>query len=175
MNDYIKYPLILCIVTVFCTVLVTFTYIYTTPILAARQNEVVESTLNGMYDNIDTYQKVERKFDGEAVTGIYDVLLDDGSQLYVYQAAATGKNGDVEMLVSVLPSGEFDAVKYVRMQETVGIGTKVTTDEYVASLVSQTTNEVEVDMITGATMTSTAVSTIMDDVAKDFNMNFGGN
>jgi electron transport complex protein RnfG len=174
MNDYIKYPFILFVVTVTCTVLVTFTYNYTTPILMARQAELVEATLNSMYDNIDTYEVDERTYESDAITSVYVTTLTDGSTKYIYEAAAPGKNGNVEMLISVDEAGNYDAIDYTVMNETNGIGTKVTEPEYVDSLTSQSTSSVSVDTISGATYSSVAVDTMMTAVASDYNTNYGG-
>ena len=176
MNDYLKYPIILFVVTVVCTILITITYNYTTPILSARQENKVNDTLASMYDNIDSYEEIERSFDRKktSVTNVYLVTLPDNQSSYIYSTSAIGKNGSVDMLISVVDDGQIDVVKYTRMEETPKIGDKLSEPDYITSLEAISTSNPEIDMVTGATITSNAVKTMIEDVSKDFNENYRG-
>ncbi|MGL5020990.1 MAG: FMN-binding protein [Mycoplasmatales bacterium] len=176
MNDYIKYPIILFSVTVICTILITITYNYTTPILNARQEMKINDTLSSMYDNIESSEEIERTFDPKktSVTKVYLTTLPGGLNAYIYSASSIGKNGSVDMLISVLPDGQIDVVKYTRMEETPKIGDKLSEPDYITNLETKSTLNPEIDMVTGATITSNAVKSMIEDVSKDFNENYRG-
>lgn len=175
MKDYIKYPLILFIVTASCSLIISVMYYTTNPILIARDEKNTNEFLNSMYSNVSEYEEIEYSGEFKQIQTIYKITLDDSSTRTVYKSAQAGKNGDISMLIGYSPEGILDGIEYVKIMETPNIGMKVTEEPFLETVLNQDSKSVNVDTISGATISSTAVKTMVEITAKDFNDNGGYN
>lgn len=168
MSDYIKLPLVLFITTVSSAIIITFVYGITSPILEAKNQESIQTALDEAYTG-QTYEFEDMGLAGgnEILSG-YLVTLEDGSTEYVYEVLETGKNGDIDMLISFDQEGTITSFSYISINETPGIGAKVEEPEYVDAIIGQTATDNKVDTISGATISSTAVKTAVEAASVQF-------
>jgi Na+-translocating ferredoxin:NAD+ oxidoreductase RnfG subunit len=173
MSDFVKYPMILFIVTVTCTFLISSVYSFTDPILAKKNEETVTASLSIMYPEMQDYKQMEGiVFESDKIVNLFEVT-NSGEIFNVYETTAPGKNGDVKMLISVDSNGAVDNINYTQMLETNGIGSKVAEEDYINKILESDTTNKKVDTISGASISSGAVSSMVEDVLLEFEANGG--
>lgn len=157
-NKFIKYPLILFIVAGLCASAITATYVYTNPILEKRQEENTKKNLEQLYDNTKSFKILfeESQLEDSTLLAVYEVLLNDNTSRIVYQTSSKGKNGDIVSLIS-FNKNKIDKIKNIAHNETPGIGAKIDEESYLDSITKQDINKMNVDTISGATFSSTAL------------------
>ncbi len=174
MQKFIKYPLSIVIVVIICVTLVASMHQLTSPILEARKLEVISSSLEGMYDNIDTIEVLQENDASMTITYVYKLILTDESKKIVYQTSEIGKSVPIGMLISFDELGIIERVVYTQMNETKGIGTKVTEEEFINKIIGYEASKIEIDAITGATLSSDAVIKSINAATIDFENNYKG-
>lgn len=168
MSDYIRLPLVLFITTVASAVIITLVYSITDPILEAKNLENITNALNTAYEGQDfNYEDMGLSRGNEILSG-YLVTLEDGSVEYVYEVVETGKNGDISMLIAFDESGVVTSLNYININETPGIGAKVEEPEFLDTVIGQSASNPDIDTISGATISSTAVKTAVGVAGKQF-------
>ena len=75
---------------------------------------------------------------------------------YVFITEAYGYSSNIRTVVSLKPNGKIMAIKVLEHQETPGIGSRITEDEFLNQFKNKNINE-QFDAITGATISSGAV------------------
>lgn len=157
----LKYGGILFVAASVCALLVSSVFVIVDPIIAERRVQKVLSNLNSIYEGmgfeykeISTDYKLDRVDSADA---LYEVVLEDGSKNYVYEMSPMGRNDDIIFLTAYDTSGSVKKIQYVQMRETKGRGDKITLDDYLNKIYAQNAKEMNVDMITGATYSSTAM------------------
>ena len=87
-----------------------------------------------------------------------------GDQGWVIEVTPSGFGGIIDMLVGVDPSGAVTGVSIISMSETSGLGANATRESFRSQYVGKTGSVKlrkqggEIDALTGATVTSTAVT-----------------
>lgn len=119
-----------------------------------------------------------------AIEGLNSVYRTDGGA-WVFDVSATGYHGDVELMVGIAADGTVAGIQIVAEDETDGIGTNALTEDYFGTftgLAAEGTltveepgsGETQVDGVSGATFTSTAVVTDLN-IAFEAYAQLGGN
>ena len=110
----------------------------------------------------DSYTAVE--YDGGAGSIVANVNQ-AGDVGYVVEVAPSGFGGVIDMMVGVSSDGTVTGVSIISMSETSGLGTNASKEDWRAQFVGQsgsvavTKDGGQINAITGATITSRAVST----------------
>jgi len=99
--------------------------------------------------------------------GIYYVYSDDGDLIgYAFEATGKGYGGDISLLVGVNSDKDLTIrkVSVLSHSETPGLGSRITEEEFISQFnnkpieaIKLRSNNGEIDAITGATISSTAV------------------
>ena len=104
-----------------------------------------------------------------------DEALDDGGNVLGYVIDVTnsqGYGGDIELMVGVRTDGEekLNAISFLKLSETAGMGMKAKNspfiDQFTGKNVSGGLDISEVDGISGATITTKAVTAAIDEAVK---------
>lgn len=165
MKEYIKLPLTLFVATTISATLITTMHNIAVPILEARTKETLDATFNDMYaNNLRDYQVIAEDVELDT-PAVYRVNLNDGTVETVFEMVETGKNGPIKMLISYDQDGNISNLKYLEVSETPGIGSKVTEAAFIATIVGQNSSTATIDGISGATISSTAVRTAVENSA----------
>lgn len=162
-NNYLKYPLILFIVGGLSAASITATYFFTQPILEVRQQETIKRNLEELYDNIASFEELfePTQINDLSIQAIYKLRLQDDTTRVVYQTSNIGKNGPIISLIS-FKNENIDKVKNIIHRETPGVGTRIDEPTYLESITSQKLESMSVDLISGATYSSRALSNSVD-------------
>jgi Na+-translocating ferredoxin:NAD+ oxidoreductase RnfG subunit len=168
-NKAIKYPLILFIVTGFCAAIITLTYVITNPILEKRNQDNTKLNLEQLYNNTKTFKVIADKgqLNNPTLLNLYEVILNDNSKRLVYETTSKGKNGDIVSLIA-FNKDNLEKIKNIQENETPGIGKKVNEASYLDSITKQDISNMNVDIIAGATYSSTALKNSVDNAIKDY-------
>lgn len=91
---------------------------------------------------------------------------------YVITVTKKGYGGDIEVMVGFGEDGKVSGVSILRQSETPGMGAKTDTEEYLSQYkgLTDNSNEVgdEIDGITGATISSKAVTDAVNEAITDY-------
>lgn len=113
----------------------------------------IRSSIEGMFGEGVVYETLENIPDG--AEAVYKIVK-DGATFYCVNLNASGFGGDVNMLVSVGEDGRYVGVSVVSHSETPGFGEKATKSDYLDAF-KGTSSATEVEMISGATISSKAI------------------
>ena len=124
------------------------------------------------------------KLDAPAIDGLNSAYVTDAGD-YVFDVQSAGYHGDVELMIGIASDGTVAGIQIVSEDETDGIGTNALTEDYFGTftgLVAEGTltveepgsGETQVDGVSGATFTSTAVVTDLN-IAFEAYAQLGGN
>jgi len=154
--------------------------------IAEQNAQKVKDALNAVLV-ADTYETVDISAFAEdkTVTGAYVAKSGDNIIGHCIEVAPNGFGGPISMIVGIDPTGAVTKVVIVNMSETSGIGTK-TNDEGFLSQYSGHSSEItastkttigenEISAITGATVSSKAVTAGVNTALQVANVLKGGN
>ncbi|OUO19563.1 FMN-binding domain-containing protein [Collinsella sp. An307] len=124
------------------------------------------------------------KLDAPAIDGLNSAYVTDAGD-YVFDVQSAGYHGDVELMIGIASDGTVAGIQIVSEDETDGIGTNALTEDYFGTftgLAAEGTltveepgsGETQVDGVSGATFTSTAVVTDLN-IAFEAYAQLGGN
>lgn len=169
-NKFIKYPLILLVVGGLCAAAISLTYMFTQPVLEARQAETTKKNISQLYNNVDKYKTLynENQLEDDALIEVYEVSLKDKTNVIVYQTSSVGKNGEVISLVA-FKDNKIDRIKNIIHNETPGIGARIDEEDYLNKIIKQDIKNINVETISGATYSSTALKNSVETAAAHYN------
>ncbi|NLZ48753.1 MAG: RnfABCDGE type electron transport complex subunit G [Clostridiales bacterium] len=113
-------------------------------------------------DNVDKEAKAY-------VDKAFEVSGDNGLVGYVFKVVTGGFHGDIEMFVAISKDDKLSGIKITSQSETAGLGARISEANFMAGFQNKTidkgitmtkkgaSKDNEVDAITGATVSSTAV------------------
>lgn len=118
----------------------------------------------------DVSDALSEKFKTEnTITGIFSATASDGADAgYAVMVAPRGFGGEIVMIVGIGTDGAVTGVVITEMSETAGLGTKANDPAFLSqyagksgslSVVKGEAGENQISAITGATVTSRAVTT----------------
>lgn len=122
------------------------------------------------------------KLDAPAIDGLNSAYRTDAGD-YVFDVQSAGYHGDVELMIGIASDGTVAGIQVVAENETDGIGTNALTDDFFGtftglaaegSLSLDGSEGTQVDGISGATFTSTAVVADLN-IAFEAYAQLGGN
>lgn len=162
----LKYGGILLLVASVCAFLVSSVFVIVDPIIIERRIQKVLDNLNSIYEgkrfdyeDISSRSNLEKLSDIDA---LYEVKLEDGSVNYVYEMSPMGRNDDIIYLAAYDTEGNVKKIQYVQMRETKGRGDKIALPDFLNMIYNQNARDMNVDGITGATYSSTAMKESME-------------
>lgn len=176
MKSMIKNTLILTAITLVAGVLLGFVYEITKePIAMAQETAKKEAYQNVMSDadtfdvmTLEEYQNVE----GTSVDEAVEAKEEDTLKGYIITATSkNGYGGDIQIVVGVSLEGMVTGVEILSISETAGLGMNAQKEEFREQYVGKSIDahgykvtksdaaaENEIDAISGATVTSNAVT-----------------
>ena len=149
MGKIIRLSVFLAVISALSGLCLSFVNSKTAPIIAENSASKETAYLEEMFPNA-TFTESEE--DGEFVKKSYE--CSDG---VAYQIVVSGYDGDISFLLGMDNDGQY--VGYVVLDasgETSGIGTQIQEEDFTNSVLEATVDD-EVDTISGATISSSAV------------------
>lgn len=198
MNKIIKNTLILTAITLISGLLLGMVYEITKNPIAASQEKAKQEAYKAVLkeaDSFEAYAEFDEKEAREAVSGISGCTVnevaeakDKSGEVIGYVVTTTsseGYGGDIQISVGIQSDGMVEGVEILSIGETAGLGMKATEttfrDQYVGKSVKAfkvtktgASSEEEIDALSGATITSNAVTNAVNTGLAYFNTVIGG-
>ena len=158
-NEMVRLTVTLLVICVVCSLCLGLVNAVTAGPIAEAERAKTEAAMAEVLP-ADSYEEIPYLTDGTIVTKVYQA----GDQGYVVQVSPSGFGGVIDMMVGVDLNGTCTGVSIISMSETAGLGANASKEEFRAQFVGQTGSVAvtkdggTIDALTGATITSRAVS-----------------
>ena len=163
----IKTGLILLLIGFICTLLLSVCNYMTKDRIAQLSVEAEQEAMMSTLPQAEEFKECEGKADG-IVTAVYEGKKEDKTVGYCVKAEPVGYGGAISMMVGVDTEGKVTGVDIVEMSETPGLGAKASEEGFrnqyagkggeIKVIKSGTAKENEISAISGATITSKAIT-----------------
>lgn len=161
MNKTIKLALFLGIVAAISGLVLGIVNYITEPVINQNAVKAEQKNLELMYPNAE-FKILDYKDDDGIIIGAYKA----NDTNYIFKGTAVGYNSStpIVVLVGLNKDGAIENMVALEQQETNGFGARCFEKENIANLYLNKKSVDEIDMLSGATFTSTALKTIMGEV-----------
>ncbi len=160
------------LICVVVTALLALTNAVTAPKIDALAVETQEATKKQVLSSADSFSEEKQvEKDGVSYT-YYDGLASDGSVMgYVFVTSAKGYGGDISVMVGVLGDGTVAGVNILSINETAGLGMNAKNQSFLDQFLGKSgeigvaknnPSDTEIQALTGATITSSAMATAVN-------------
>lgn len=162
--------------------LLTFVYEWTTPYIEANQAQARKQAINEVLPGVEEVEEVEKN--GNLFYEGYDA---NGNRIGVaFQNSGGGYNGPIEIMIGVnLESDKIYKISILNHQETPGLGARITENQFKSNfedkpfgdysvVKSPPSEEMQVEAIAGATISSENTTRIIEDGLDKINSAYGG-
>ncbi|MFW6256618.1 MAG: RnfABCDGE type electron transport complex subunit G [Bacillota bacterium] len=180
-NNMSRLVITLTLIGIISALLLSFVFQWTDPYIKGHQEENREEAIYGVLPGADRYETVEKEglefFEGFSKNGqkVGVAVLVSGS----------GFQGEIEVMVGTDPEAEkIYHIKILEHQETPGLGARITEsgfrDNFVDKpfgnydIVQEADDPLEVEGISGATISSKNVTEIVEKAVEDIQNIYGG-
>lgn len=157
------------------TLLLAVTNAVTKPKIAELQIETENKTKSAVLTSADSFSDaLTATMNGKSYT-YYEGFKGDEKAGYVFTTSAKGYGGDITVMVGVNTDGSVAGIEYLSISETAGLGMNAQKDSFKeqfkghANEIGVSKNapsETEIQALTGATITSKAVASAVNDALK---------
>lgn len=161
-NSVFKIALNLTVACIISGIIISIVHFFTADIAAAKQDELNFLALKELVTEAEQYASVDGKVDWYTATKDGELLA------YIVPAESKGYGGPIKMLVAVGPDNKVLNYTILESKETPGLGDKAEKAPFNEQFVGKTSSELEVtkdannkvniQAISGATITSNAVT-----------------
>ncbi len=167
-KDIIKPIVVLTCICLVVTALLAYINMVTSPIIAEAEQKAAEQARAEVLADADAFELVEVAELPETVDEVYKASNGAG---YVFMLTTKGYGGDMKLICGVKADGSIEACKTLSHSETSGLGSKTTEDAYKNQYTGKTSDTLsEVDAISGATISSVAYMTAIEDALEAYEM-----
>lgn len=160
------------LICVVVTALLALTNAVTAPKIDALAVETQEASKKQVLSSADSFSEEKQvEKDGVSYT-YYDGLASDGSVMgYVFVTSAKGYGGDISVMVGVLGDGTVAGVNILSINETAGLGMNAKNQSFLDQFLGKSgeigvaknnPSDTEIQALTGATITSSAMATAVN-------------
>lgn len=181
-KDILKLGLILCLITAVASGLLSVVNMVTAPAIAAGIEKANNEARTTILPMAESFEKVEGDLP-EGILEVYKGLKGSDVVGYTIKTAPKGYGGPVEVITGITTEGIISGVSLGTMNETPGLGAKAKDEAFISQYNEKTADgdinviksgqpaEREIVAISGATITSKAVTQGVNDSIKYFNEN----
>lgn len=160
------------LICVVVTALLALTNAVTAPKIDALAVETQEAAKKEVLSSAASFSEEKQiEKDGVSYT-YYDGLSTDGSVMgYVFLTSAKGYGGDISVMVGVLGDGTVAGVNILSINETAGLGMNAKNQSFLDQFLGKSgeigvaknnPSDTEIQALTGATITSSAMATAVN-------------
>ena len=173
MKKIIKLAIILAVIgglSAFCLSLVNDV---TKPLIDERATAKARIYLEAIFTDSDTFEVANENGNGSAIESVY--IAKSGSTIdgYAYMLNVKGYSGTpISYIIGISTDGKFVGYEVLDASgETPGIGTRVQEEEFSKQFDDTSINK-GIDTLSGATISSKAVISGINEAIEDFNKNY---
>jgi electron transport complex protein RnfG len=174
--NMVKLGFILALFTPVACLVVALIYSLTSEIISKRQQNDMENALHELFPDADSFiplegitspdrnVSIEGDRNNPANTGAFEAIKNGESLGLALRTSRGGWQGDaIRLLVGVGADGKITGIKILEHSETPGLGAKAARPQFYGQFAGKPVSDPfvvnqDVDAITAATLTSTAVS-----------------
>lgn len=164
----LKTAIVLFVIGFACTLILSLCNNLTKDKIAVLSQQKEQEAMASALSGADSFEKVEGNF-GDGVNAVYAGKNDNGDIAgYCVKVVPTGYGGEISMMVGIKADGTVSGVDIISMSETPGLGAKAKNQEFrdmyvgkggeISVIKSGTPSDTEISAISGATITSKAVT-----------------
>lgn len=152
-SDFVLPIGVLLIICIVASALLAYTNSVTAPIIEAAAEEAAEQARIAVMPEADGFEELQVDGLPETVTGVYEATNGVG---YVFMLTADGYGGrdTLSITCGIDSEGKITDTQVLSHEETVGLGSKITGDDFRSQFVGKDASLEGVDIISGATFSS---------------------
>ena len=160
------------LICVVVTALLALTNAVTAPKIDALAVETQEASKKQVLSSPASVSEGKQVGKGGGSYTYYDGLASDGSVMgYVFVTSAKGYGGDISVMVGVLGDGTVAGVNILSINETAGLGMNAKNQSFLDQFLGKSgeigvaknnPSDTEIQALTGATITSSAMATAVN-------------
>lgn len=166
-SDILRPVIMLTLICLITSALLAYTNSLTAPVIEALAVQTANETKSVVLSSAESFD-IQKLGDTE-----YSVGKDSGGTVvgYVFTASAKGYGGDINVMVGVTAEGKVSGVEILELSETPGLGMKATGEDFLNQFIDKIAGigvnknnpgENEIKALTGATITSKAVTSAVN-------------
>lgn len=174
MNQLVRFGIILALICFAATLVLAVAYEVTKPKIDAELKREEDEALKTIIPDADSFK--EKSIDG---IKYFEALKRNDLIGYCIKVAGSGYNGYIRMIVGIDKDGIIKGIKVLEQYETPGLGAKIieikrgeNEPHFLKQFVGKSAKTVEVkkdiDAITGATISSEAVTDAVKETVNEF-------
>lgn len=164
-QEMIKPVIVLLIIAAVVAALLAFVHGMTEPIIEENTRIAAEKARQEVLEGASSFTEIP--YDAEQYN-ITSAFKEDTGLGYVFTSANKGYGGDVVVTVGLDADGNIVGLKVDVSTETSGVGSKAGAEKYVSNFIGISGAVDNIDTISGATYSSTAVKTGVASVLEAF-------
>lgn len=182
MDSIIKPTVVLFAICIVISLALSLSNLITAPKIAVLEQKTISETMEKVIP-ADKYTESDMKLDGEKIT-YYTAEKNGKAEGYIFTFAEKGYGGDVKVMTAVGVDGSIIAVNILdASNETPGLGQNVTKEGFYSqfkgadkrlTVVKSGAKDNEIDAVTGATISSRAVTAAVNRALSAFEEIKGG-
>ncbi len=167
-GQIIKPILVLTCICLVVTALLAYINTVTAPIIADAEKKAAQEAMEEVLSEADAFEKITLNSLPERVTEIYRAQNGTG---YVFMLTTKGYGGDMKLICGIKTDGTIEACKTLSHSETSGLGSKTAEGPYRNQYIGKTEKTLnEVDAISGATISSVAYKSAIEEAFEAFDL-----
>ncbi len=168
-TDFIAPIGVLLLICIIASALLAYTNSITAPIIEAAEEEAAEQARIEVLLEADGFELVEVDGLPETITEVYRATNGVG---YVFMITSDGYGGKdtLSMICGIDADGNITDTQVLSHSETVGLGSKITGDDFRSQFVGKDANLDGVDTISGATFSSNYYINAIKDAFTAYNL-----
>lgn len=154
MNEFVKPTLVLAIICLVITALLSVSHEITQPIIDENERKTAEIARAEVLTEADSFEQIEGEFP-EGVQEVYQAANGTG---YTVTVTSKGYSSDpLKVMVGLKEDGTIERIKVLANNETPGLGSKVSNDDFVNQFEGMDSSMENFVAIGGATISSNAM------------------
>ena len=187
MNKIVKNTLSLTLITVVLGVVLGLVHSVTAEPIARQEEQQKQEACADVFEDAQTFEAVELETSGleekftsaladagleeEHIDELYNALDGSGNTLgYVFTVTTgEGYGGDIQFTLGVAADGTMQGISFLSISETAGLGMRANTDDFKSQFAGKNVESIaysktgatadnEIDALSGATVTTNAVT-----------------
>ena len=162
MNEFVKPTLVL---TVICLIITLLNI--TEPIIEENNRRIAEESRAEVLAEADSFEQVQ----GEFPDGVSDVYAAANGTGYTITVSSKGYSSDpLQVMVGIKEDGTIERIKILANNETPGLGSKVSNDDFVNQFEGMDSSMEGFEAIGGATISSNAMRSAIETAFQVYDM-----
>ncbi len=180
MPETVRIGLKLFLITAIATLALAWTHMITDVPIRAQVEKAATEARQAVLPDAGEFQQMKVSSSGQypSILEAYKGL--DGSQTvgYTFKLSGKGYGGDLEIIAGIRTNGKLAGIRILQNSETPGLGAESQKPEfyeqYSGKSASKPLENEDISAITGATVTTHAVTNTVNTAIKYFNTELGG-